>query len=99
MPRELFDSTVELGLALESTEPPLGLTATEVKAIIGRPGQITTENGFPEMIGGNPGFDGMRSFSREHYLHYCCDNGRMLVYEYEGALAYALAEIHVPEEV
>jgi hypothetical protein len=84
-PREFFADTTDLGAALDGPTPPLALSADEVEAIVGRPpSDWTTGEGY------EPGFGGMRSFSREHHLAYRRPDGCVLTYAWEGALAYAL---------
>ena len=90
-PRAYFEDSVEIGLALEAADPVLALGNCEIEDIIGRPPQdLETGEGY------EPGFPGVRYFRRDHSMHYLRDDGRTLVYEYEGALVYALAEIHEP---
>ncbi|HYQ13098.1 MAG TPA: hypothetical protein VEP94_06605 [Solirubrobacterales bacterium] len=84
-PRPIITDPVELGVFLESPEPPLGLGQTEVNMIVGRPPQnLQTGEGH------RPGFKGLQRYSRHQFLTYRRDDGRVLTYRYEGFLAYAL---------
>lgn len=95
IPRPILENSVALGALLEGAEPPLGLAEGEVQMIVGRPPSFVgqTDEGAP--IVGDDGqrcWDGMLSYARNEHLVYRRDDGRVLRYEYEGALAYALAE-------
>ena len=84
-PRAIITDPVELGLFLESPEPPLGLAQNEVTLIVGRP-PADLETGEGQV----PGFSGCRSYARHEHVVYRRADGRELTYRYEGDLAYAL---------
>lgn len=90
-PRALVHEPDALLCMLEASEPPLALLEGEVTLINGRPPQnLATGEGYV------PSFEGVRAYWREHHLVYRRQDGRTLHYEYEGALAYTLAEIDDP---
>lgn len=88
-PRPIIEDSVALGVLLEGPEPPLALAAGEVEMIVGWP--LGPLRDAPWEFAVVPGFAGLLSFSHEDHLVYRRDDGRVLRYEYEGALAYALA--------
>lgn len=92
-PREFFEDTLDLGRAMEDPEPPLALSQEEADALMGRP---VFEDG--RLVGVEPAMRGAGNYHRERFVEYRCDDGRLLRYEYEGFLAYALASVTVPDE-